>query len=200
MRLDYLFYLLAVVFFLITATSLALVADVMEKTLWVTGTIILGLVSLGLGYYRRPKPEIAAATSEMRSPDLGDSHIRESHLAESVEKHSEPSAAPITTTSVPMQEVVPIPVPTPEPPPTTTPAPAEAPQLPAEPQAPVNNELLTVKGINENRAAQLKAIGINSIEDLAKASPEDLAKNLTISPRITRMWIGTAKKLRKQPE
>jgi predicted flap endonuclease-1-like 5' DNA nuclease len=56
---------------------------------------------------------------------------------------------------------------------------------------------MVIRGINEKRAVQLEAVGIYSIAELANASPEDLAKNLIISPKITRMWIGSAKKLKK---
>jgi predicted flap endonuclease-1-like 5' DNA nuclease len=55
--------------------------------------------------------------------------------------------------------------------------------------------LIDVKGIGEKRAEQLKALGINSIEDLAKASAKDLAAKLEISPKITRRWVRNAKKL-----
>jgi predicted RecB family nuclease len=56
---------------------------------------------------------------------------------------------------------------------------------------------MIIKGINEKRAAQLKEFGIESIDALANASAEDLARNLTISPKIARMWIGSARKLKK---
>lgn len=51
-----------------------------------------------------------------------------------------------------------------------------------------------VKGIGEKRAEQLRALGINSVEDLAKASAKDLATKLQISPKITRRWVRNAKK------
>ena len=54
-------------------------------------------------------------------------------------------------------------------------------------------ELTQVKGIGEKRAAQLKAIGINSVNDLTKASAEDIAKKLQISSKITKKWIDSAK-------
>jgi predicted flap endonuclease-1-like 5' DNA nuclease len=200
MRTDYLYYLLAVVFFSIAATSVALVADGTEKTLWAIGAVVLGLVSIGLGYYRKPKPKIAAtSTSEVQLSEFGDAHIRESHLAESVEKHSEPFAASITTTSIPMQEPAPMPILTPGPTRPASPAPAEMPTITAE-TLPSESELLTIKGISEKRATQLNAVGIKTIADLAKASAEDLAKKLLISPKITRMWIGSAKELQKQSE
>ncbi len=55
--------------------------------------------------------------------------------------------------------------------------------------------LTKVKGIGEKRAEQLKALGINSIEELAKASANDLAAKLKISPKITGKWIENAKTL-----
>ena len=61
--------------------------------------------------------------------------------------------------------------------------------------APSVAALTEVKGIGEKRAEQLKALGINSIEDLAKASAKDLAAKLEISPKITRRWVRNAKKL-----
>ena len=56
-------------------------------------------------------------------------------------------------------------------------------------------ELTEVKGIGEKRKEQLKALGIRSVEDLAKASAEDLAQKLKISPKITGKWIENAKNL-----
>lgn len=56
-------------------------------------------------------------------------------------------------------------------------------------------ELTTVKGIKEKRAAQLKALGIHTVEDLAKASANDLGAKLKISPKITEKWIASAKEL-----
>lgn len=61
--------------------------------------------------------------------------------------------------------------------------------------APPLIELTKVKGIGEKRTEQLKALGITSVEDLAKASARDLAANLKISPKITGRWIENAKKL-----
>jgi len=56
-------------------------------------------------------------------------------------------------------------------------------------------ELTEVKGIGEKRKEQLRALNISSVEDLAKASAEDLASKLKISPKITGRWIENAKKL-----
>jgi predicted flap endonuclease-1-like 5' DNA nuclease len=58
-------------------------------------------------------------------------------------------------------------------------------------------ELMQIKGIKEKRATYLKTIGINSIDDLAKASAQDIAKKLQISPKTVENWITDAKKLAK---
>jgi len=58
-------------------------------------------------------------------------------------------------------------------------------------------ELTQVKGIGEKRATQLKAIGISSVDDLAKASAADIAKKLQMSSKITKKWIDSAKALVK---
>jgi len=60
---------------------------------------------------------------------------------------------------------------------------------------PQKMELTEVKGIGEKRAQQLKALGISSVEDLAKASAADIAEKLKISPKITGKWIENAKTL-----
>lgn len=64
-----------------------------------------------------------------------------------------------------------------------------------EKPAPVPKGLTEVKGIGEKRAEQLKTIGINTVEELAKASADDLAAKLKVSPKITNIWIENAKKL-----
>jgi len=90
-------------------------------------------------------------------------------------------------------EVTP-PSPAPAPPPVTEVVKEEKTEALAEVAPPVL-ELTEVKGIGEKRAEQLKALGISRVEELAKASAEDLAEKLKISPRITNKWIESAKKL-----
>jgi len=86
-----------------------------------------------------------------------------------------------------------------EAPPTVTDTPVvEKTELIIEPVTlpePPKLELMSVKGVKEKRAAQLKALGINSIEDLANASANELAKKLEISPKFTEKWIADAKRL-----
>ena len=55
MRSDYPLYVLAVVFFAMTAASFILVTEQLQKNLWLVSTVVLGLFSAGLGYTQRPK-------------------------------------------------------------------------------------------------------------------------------------------------
>jgi len=58
-------------------------------------------------------------------------------------------------------------------------------------------EMAEVKGVGPTREKQLKALGINTIEDLAKASAKELAEKTKTSPEITRKWIEEAERLTK---
>ena len=77
----------------------------------------------------------------------------------------------------------------------TEPVKLEEPKPVVEHFQPPRSRLTKVKGIGEKRSTQLKTLGINSIEDLAKASPKDLAAKLNISPKITRKWVENAKEI-----
>jgi predicted flap endonuclease-1-like 5' DNA nuclease len=86
--------------------------------------------------------------------------------------------------------------PTPAPPPVVEIAKEEKPEVVLEAvTAPSMMELTKVKGIGEKRKEQLKTLRVNSVEDLAKASADDLASKLKISPKITGRWIDNAKQL-----
>jgi len=149
MRLDYTLYVLAALLFLITVVSLVtpLIAET-ERNLWVVTTVVLGILSVGLGYSQRPKTEAQACRPAVQIPQT-----------------TVPQTQPATTIETPaMTETL---------------------------------ELTQVKGIGEKRATQLKALGINSANDLAKASAEDIAKKLQISSKITKKWIDSAKALVK---
>jgi len=56
-------------------------------------------------------------------------------------------------------------------------------------------EIADVKGIGSKSEGQLKAIGINTVEDLAKASAEELSEKMKTTPEIAGKWIKEAKKL-----
>jgi predicted flap endonuclease-1-like 5' DNA nuclease len=60
------------------------------------------------------------------------------------------------------------------------------------------SELTKVKGIGEKRAKQLTDLGINTVEDLSKASAKEIASKLNISPKLTAKWIANAKELTKE--
>ncbi|MEM3617404.1 MAG: DUF4332 domain-containing protein [Candidatus Bathyarchaeia archaeon] len=94
--------------------------------------------------------------------------------------------------------------PPPPPPPTQPIQPAQPPPVPtptvvveekAVEVAPTGTPLTKVKGIGKKRSEQLKALGINTVEELAKASAKELASKLKISPKITQRWIENAKRL-----
>jgi predicted flap endonuclease-1-like 5' DNA nuclease len=103
---------------------------------------------------------------------------------------------PTTTTSPAMTTPATIP---PPPAPSTQPATTEVMKEekiePAIEVPPARLGLMEIKGIKEKRAAQLKALGINTIGDLAKASANDLGTKLQISPKITGKWIESAKEI-----
>jgi predicted flap endonuclease-1-like 5' DNA nuclease len=182
MRSDYLFYILAVVFFVITATSLIIVNQ-SQQSLWVVSSVVLGLFSAGLGYYYRPKTKaVAVPIVEVQTADTNTAYVSEPRPAETLETRAEPTVTPLPVVTVPSKLAAPVPV-------ITLPAPKAA--------APVKSELTVINGINDKRAAQLRHAGITSLDALANASADDLAEILMVSPRITRMWIGTAKKLKK---
>jgi predicted flap endonuclease-1-like 5' DNA nuclease len=181
MRTHYLLYALAVVFFIITAASLALVMDATEKNLWVVSTAVVGLFSASLGYIFRPKTTATAAPTTEVSAAQPVAPV--TSVAGSIQTIPEPTRTPIALIPDATREIAPIP---------------SNNIVAVEVSAPQKSELLTVKGINAKRAEQLNTLGIHRLGDLAKASAEDLAKQLTVSPRITRMWIGSAKKLSKQ--
>jgi len=56
-------------------------------------------------------------------------------------------------------------------------------------------EITEVKGIGPKRAEQLRALGINTAQDLAKTEATTLAAKTELSPKITRRWIREAKRL-----
>src|SRR4030066_1311494 len=123
MRLDYALYALAVVFFIVTAISLVLVAEQVQQSLWVVTTVVLGLFSLGLGYTQRPKAKATASqpsASESKitmakplHPVVDDAHEAEAFQRENVGQTAEAQILPQSTSLVPMQVVAPIPVLTP---------------------------------------------------------------------------------------
>jgi predicted flap endonuclease-1-like 5' DNA nuclease len=170
MRLDYTLYILAALFFIITAVALVVQLEQTEKSLWVVTTVVLGLLSIGLGYYQRPKTQAQACQPAVPIPQT-----------------TMPEPQPATTMEAPKEEKAEAPM--------EKAAIQEAPTVATS--ATATMELTQVKGIGEKRATQLKALGINSVDELANASAETIAEKLEVSQKIVDKWIVAAKGLKK---
>ena len=191
MRLDYILYALAAVFFVITITS-AFSLTGTDQILWILTSGLLGILSLSLGFIQRPKPAqinqsptLATATSATQPTETAKVE------APKEEEKLPPQTPPATETSVIQEPVATVQPAMPEPPANTVPS-IEA----NEPS--IEHALTEVSGIGEKRASQLKALGINTVDDLAKASVEDLAKSLKVSPKIVAKWVAGAKELQQK--
>jgi predicted flap endonuclease-1-like 5' DNA nuclease len=171
MRLDYTLYVLAAIILIITVIPFVVTIEGVEaetRSLWVVTTVVLGLLSIGLGYSQRPKTEAQACEPAMTAPP-------------------EPTlqTQPVPVMEAPKEE--------------QAEAPMEKPPAMAKAQASMAAKvgLTQVKGIGEKRAKQLNALGISSVDDLAKSSAKTLAKKLKISPKTTEKWVANAKELVK---
>ncbi|MCX8150812.1 MAG: hypothetical protein N3D85_04865 [Candidatus Bathyarchaeota archaeon] len=166
MRLDYTFYVLAVVFFSITALSFVLVTEQNGRNLYVMSTAIVGILCGVIGFFMRPKPQTKTTSQETSA--------------------APPQEAPQPTLTVA----------TPAAPSTKTPV-VEPQEKPSVVTTDAALELTQIRGISKVRADQLRANGIENLKALSEASPEVLAEKLQVSPKIVKMWIGSAKKLIK---
>ncbi|HVP93269.1 MAG TPA: helix-hairpin-helix domain-containing protein [Acidobacteriota bacterium] len=169
MRSDYALYMVAIIFFVITGIS-AIVLSEVEQSLWVVTTAVLGLLFAGLGYSQRPRPRgrIVVETPPSTSTPV------------------QAPSEPIPTATAPIEPKEPV----------ITEVKEENIEVTTEPTpAPIVSGLTEVKGIGEKRKQQLNTLGINSINDLAMTSADELAQKLKISPKITGKWIENAKKL-----
>jgi predicted flap endonuclease-1-like 5' DNA nuclease len=163
MRSDYALYVVSVIFFAITVTSLLALKD-FERNVSIVATVVLGLLFAGVGYTQRQRVKVETT-----------------------------QATQTQTPSTPSPPQAPAAIETAE-----TPAPQKNESIVepiATPVQPPKMELTTVKGIKEKRAEQLRAQGISSIQDLANASAEDLAKKLKIAQYFTERWIQNAKEI-----
>lgn len=200
MRLDYTLYGLAVIFFIVAVVSLILVSDNTGKLLLTVSTAVIGLISVGTGFMLKPKVQTATsipvptvtqeapaeqsqqATMEetpVDEPKIEAAPVVEVSVVDAVSQTETPSTEALVTTEV-IAEATPTPtIPT------------------TETSTDTSIDLTQVKGIGEKRATQLKANGISSIEDLAKADAIDLAAKLKVSPKIVEKWIAGAKEIIK---
>ena len=195
MRLDYILYILAVVFFVITITSAFLLTGT-DQILWISASALLGILSLSLGFIQRPKPaQTNQSPTPAPTPAIATSATQptETAILEAPKEEEKLSLQTAPTTETPIIQ---------EPQVTVQPA---MPETPANTVASIEvNEpsiehaLTEISGIGEKRASQLKALGIKSVDDLAKAPVEDLAKSLKVSPKIVAKWVTGAKKLQQK--
>ena len=172
MRLDYTLYTLATILLILTVIPFVVAIEGVEsdtRSLWVITTVVLSLLSIGLGYSQRPKTEAQACQPTAATQET----TMQTQPTATVEAPKEEKpAAPMKAATVEKAATV------------------------AAPAA-TTMALTQVKGIGEKRAMQLKALGINSVDDLSKASAKTLAKKLKVSPKIAGNWIANAKDLLK---
>jgi predicted flap endonuclease-1-like 5' DNA nuclease len=175
MRSDYALYVVALIFFVITVVSLlALSGFPFERNLSTVATVVLGLLFLGVGYTQRPR----AKTETLQAPST-QPIATAAPSPQPLATEAPPSLPAVSETveAAAQQKIEPIVEP--------IAVPVELPKM----------ELTAVKGIKEKRAEQLRALGISSVQELANASAEDLAKKLKIAPYFTQQWIENAKEI-----
>ncbi|MEM1539206.1 MAG: helix-hairpin-helix domain-containing protein [Candidatus Bathyarchaeia archaeon] len=154
-----------------------------DYALYGVAVIFFILTGVALAYRAEPKEVWIVLTAVLGLFFLGLGYYQRPKPKRLEVATTVPPAAPTTTV-----EVSP-------PPPPPTPTVQETAKMPIEKATPAIRDLTEVKGIGEKRAAQLKSVGINTVEELAKSSAEDLASKLKVSPKITSAWIENAKKL-----
>lgn len=195
MRSDIALYVVAAFFFILTVVSAVIIAEE-ERTLWIVSTAVLGVLSVGLGYYQRPHTNITVQKVQTAAPTQP-APVAQTTIEAPAKIEQTPviEAQPVIETPImqPTNEVASPIIDAP-----TTPAPTEEPAIstPTETVAAeqtAESPLTKVKGVGAKRASQLNALGINTVEELAQASIEDISKNLKISPKIVAKWVEGAK-------
>ena len=178
MRLDYVSYAVAIVFFIVTLA--AAVYSFGQQQVWVVTTVVIGLAFIGVGYTQRPRSTVPAATTSVPPPPPPQPQQQQEQKVPEATTAPEVTTAlsqPMVTDVVKLEEAKPV----------------------VEAVQPSAGGLTDVKGIGEKRAAQLMALGINSVEDLANASAKDLATKLNISSKIIDKWIMNAREIGQKP-
>jgi len=203
MRLDYVSYAVAIVFFIVTLAAVVY-STAVEQQVWVVTTVVIGLAFIGVGYTQRPRPAGPQVTTNappppQSQPQPQQDQVQPTHQQAKIQQQTpqqqpeplqQPEQQPSEVTTAIAQ-------------PTVTDVgkleetkPAVEPAVePVPPLQPTAGELTDVKGIGEKRADQLRALGILSVEDLSKASAKDLAARLKISQKITDKWIQNAREI-----
>lgn len=174
MRLDYVSYAVAIVLFVVTLA--AAVYSFAQQQVWVVTTVVIGIAFIGLGYTQRPRPAAPPVTTSVPPPPPSQPQQQQEQQQQQVSEVTTAPTQPTVTNVVKLEEAKPV-----------------VQQL----QSPAGG-LTDIKGIGEKRAAQIRALGITSVEDLAKASAKDLAAKLNLSPKITDKWIESAKEIEQK--
>ncbi len=189
MRSDFVLYVVAAFFFFALTVSAAVIITEAERSLWIVSTAVLGILSVGLGYYQRPQ---ANAPAQKMAAQTTKSTQTEQVL---VVEAANPTVEALQDAEVPIQqpkiEQTPSIIQTPSAPIVTQETSAAQTET-APIQQLIESPLTKVKGIGEKRVAQLNAIGINTVDELAKSSIDEIAKNLKVSPKIVAKWVEAA--------
>lgn len=170
MRLDYTMYILGIVLLAITILPFMVQIEGItdyERNLWVILTVVLGVISIILGYSQRPKTPAQSCQIPVNLPEPKKDVVL---LKKSIKKNNENKLEPLVIYEEKTVEIIP---------------------------DMHDIELTQVKGIGEKRAIQLKALGIKTVNDLANESATNISKKLKISLKITKKWKTNAKKLLK---
>jgi predicted flap endonuclease-1-like 5' DNA nuclease len=209
MRSDYALYVVAVIFFVITIISLLALSSDFERNLSAVATVVLGLLFAGVGYTQRPRAKTETAHAPVTHAPVTHAPVTHAPVTHAPVTQAPVTHAPVTHAPVTQAPVTHAPV-TQAPvtqvalsPPAVSGTVKEAAQQKIEPVVepitaavqPLKMELTAVKGIKEKRAEQLRSLGISSVEQLANASAEDLAKRLKIAPYFTQRWVENAKEI-----
>ncbi len=171
MRLDYTLYILAALLLIVAIVPIVApigVETTESRSIWVIASVVLGLLSIGLGYSQRPKTEAQACQPSI--PTAQKTLLETQPITTEEESEGEKTEAPIKTSAL------------------------EKALTQATPIVP-KISLTQVKGIGEKRATQLKSLGINNVDDLARVSAKKVAKKLKISPKTVDKWVTSAKEL-----
>ena len=78
-----------------------------------------------------------------------------------------------------------------------------APEVEVKPEAPVEEEvvesvLTNIEGIGAMRARKLEEAGIKTLEDLARAIPQEIAESAGVSNSVASYWIEKAEEVQER--
>ena len=110
MRLDYTLYILAAILLVITVIPFVVTIEGVEsdtRSLWVVTTVVLGLLSIGLGYSQRPKTEAQACQTAVTAPPEATSQTQPAATVEAPkeEKPVAPTKVATVVTPAPTMEL-----------------------------------------------------------------------------------------------